>query len=364
VNAPPSPNPSLREAVCLVDPFIADVLLPTESREKIRGLAGRLAPVYWAGYEFHLGGGPVDFTQGIDGPQFMDRVLQAPESVEGGRKAPGWRRIAAFGRQWAAAGTFLNRSISRIGLEFDLHANGAGPPVPALFVEVRRPGPLADAKKTVNDGIFACLEILKPGFPASMAANIRHCISECPDEAFIYQFGAMLSRPINALRLNIGGLAGGLLPGVLQRTAGLRTNRALASCIDALAGCIDRFVLCLDVGERFGTRVGIECLPSMEKSGTDRWGPMLSLLVDMGLCRREEKNAILDWPGIVEPFTADTHWPEDLLIESLKRSSATFSVFRREINHVKIDWRPDRPLRAKVYFQFYHQWERAGRVAG
>jgi len=347
----------LADAVTLVASSLPDAVLPSEALSAIQRLAALLAPVYWGGFEFRLnGGGPVDFTQGMDGPHRIARALEAPIVAEGRRRYDAWQRIVRFGRQWERPGSVLNRHVGRIGWEFDVHAEGDLFVPPAMFMELRPAEAGVHTSDHTMNGIIACLDILKPDMPAPIKADIRRCIDLCPSDGGIFQFGVMLSRPINALRIDIWGLGPESVVDIIGDLSGKTPDRSLQELVHRLSSVVSRFVLCFDLGFGPPARFGLECIPDVGSQDLPGWTDLFAVLTDLGLCREGERRALLQWPSIVEPFTASTPWPEDLIVGALQSPPDTFSMFRKDLNHIKVDWLPDRPPAAKGYVRYQHVW--------
>jgi hypothetical protein len=83
---------------------------------------------------------------------------------------------------------------------------------------------------------------------------------------------------------------------------------------------------------------------------------MLPYLVERGLCEREKREALLNWPGQTHPMNSPAVWPRNLIAASLLQQRGKFTVFDRRLSHIKISWRSPGSLEAKAYLWFEHQW--------
>src|SRR5207302_10640316 len=88
----------------------------------------------------------------------------------------------------------------------------------------------------------------------------------------------------------------------------------------------------------------------------ERWRPLLTRLVEEGLCTPQQGDALSGWPGQSDP--ARGPWPDSLILASLRRAADEFGVVQRYLSHVKLSIRPGHPLEAKAYLGFVHRWLR------
>ena len=300
----------------------------------------------------------MDFTQGVEGSHLISRALRAPIIVEGQERYEGWRRIARFGRQWENPDSALNRAVGRIGWEFDMIPDADPYIPPSMFMELRSPDDGGNVSSHTVSGILSCLDILKPDLPEVVSADPQRCIDLCPDEGGISQFGVLLSRPIKALRLNMWGITPDTVGNAIQNISGMKPDSSLEKLVGRLSSAVSRFMLCFNLGDGVPARFGLECVPTGGGRNASGWIALFDALMDLELCHKAEGDALLEWPSDLEPFNASTPWPEELMIDSLQSPPNRFTVFQNILNHIKVDWFPDRPPSAKAYLSFQHVWDR------
>src|SRR5438105_932352 len=165
----------------------------------------------------------------------------------------------------------------------------------------------------------------------------------------------MLARQVDALRVNVKGLAASGIPPYLESMGWRRATRRLKALLADLNALVDQLTLCVDVGTAILPRIGLECFLAGQPQHNPRWQDWFDYLVARGWCTPAKREALLRWPGITTPFNATESWPSDLLIESLSRDAEDFRVFNRRIMHVKIAYEPGRRPRAKAYLWFNHR---------
>jgi len=52
---------------------------------------------------------------------------------------------------------------------------------------------------------------------------------------------------------------------------------------------------------------------------------------------------------------AKAPWPDHLIAASLLKPKDRFTLFNRELSHIKIVWQPQRALEAKAYLLYQHR---------
>ena len=118
----------------------------------------------------------------------------------------------------------------------------------------------------------------------------------------------------------------------------------------------------LDVGSEVYPRIGLECYLGAP-DGSD-WSPTATAFLDSlagaGLCVPSKREGLLAWPG-EQRVPADSVAPPPGVAERARLlSRAAFTMYRREMNHIKLNFRPGGPLEAKAYVGVVLHW-RLGR---
>lgn len=119
---------SLADYLRTVEPDLQDRLVSTPSLLKIQTLARSLPPLSLFGFELRLGNnkGTVDFQVGLPRLPFAFPEELLTNST--------WQKIDNFCKCWTETGTFLNSTIERVGLEFDMDSSSEIL-IPCLFAD-------------------------------------------------------------------------------------------------------------------------------------------------------------------------------------------------------------------------------------
>ena len=260
----------------------------------------------------------------------------------------GWRRLAAFCRQWTAAGSRLHGLIDHIWLEYDVEAADAeaGRPAPGVFCRLRRPQRAAHTARELCRRTLAVVEALT-GHPASRI--VRECMSlsltRLSAEAAVPYVGFMIGRSLPTIRVCIAKLPLAEIETYLAATAavgGRSVTRMAnqAALPDGAGGSWYVPMLHLDIDERRGflPRIGMErpfpqpCQLAGATGAAER--DLLDALTTRDLCARRKRDALLTWPG---------------RSVAMLRHELGWSTIERRINHLKFVHEPGFGTETKGY---------------
>jgi hypothetical protein len=112
----------------------------------------------------------------------------------------------------------------------------------------------------------------------------------------------------------------------------------------------------LDVGERVGGKVGLECYLPHDEKLNERLAHFLDYLRRAGLCTEAKANALPGWYGLTHERWCREAWPADLRDHPDRPSAGHSGGFVRTLHHVKISFNPPAPLEAKAYLAAFFVW--------
>lgn len=346
------------DVIQVIKPHIPPDLVGGQALYRIEELARVLAPVNWGGFECTLDRGSprVDFHQGLSAHSDVSKIVEAPVSGLNPGSRAGWDRIHRFCLKWAGQGSPLHESILKIGLEFDVRGTPVDTPAPSVFWSFKDyTGDHVGEQHRA--AILASMEILLGDtLPEELVSNLKSFLNLCPDNAVVFHAGTMLSRSEKVLRVNIWGLNPEQIIPFLKEYGWDVPPDELGDIIDRLTEVVDTFVMGVDIGVKFYSRVGLECIPIEGNERIPGWESLLDALIDLELCTEQKRDALLDWPGISDPGSDAVFWPGSLIVESLLRDPAELSVIRRLLSHVKIDYRQGSTPESKAYLEFLPDW--------
>ena len=321
-------------------PYKIDAMLSPSARAMLEAVAARLPSGLskYFGLECRLGEAEptADFLLCVDAPGERS-ALAGLAPARGDNEAEVWRRVRAFATDWPEPAELL-------WLEFDSASTAAF--VPSVFFgaqELRR-----GSDWSWIPAALATLRGEPP--PAGMIELFGRCIDALPDDARVFQIGTMLSRPEPFLRVCTRDMAADAIPSYLQRLGWTGAAGALADFLPLCAPLVDDLRADLDLTDRLGARLGLECKVTLKEPGdAERLMRWIALLERLGLCLPAKAGGLRAWSGLVHQRLGRDRWPADQSAAAALAGEGTASLMQRTISHVKIVFEPDGSLQAKAY---------------
>jgi hypothetical protein len=337
-------NCSMEDYLKIVIPHLHPDLVPPAALSYIQPLAQILPASSLAWFECRLGANrsAVDFQIRLP---CLDRSL--PESF---LNVPAWQFLQDFYRNWASPNSSLYQEIEDVGLEFDASEQLPQIPIPCIFLKFDRETG-ADAK-----GLMQAIELLQQPISPLLESNLRLCVDSLPVGATISHLGAMLSRSVKAVRVNVKGISPEYLSDYLRQIGWSDPTDTFSTLTANLSRFVDSILLSFDVGDTLLPRIGLECFLEQQPYYEPRWELFLDYLIAWELCTPAKKNALLNWPGFASKSSHSHLWPSNIGFGDRFLGSRAISLFSRWIGHIKLVYQPDMPLEAKGYLGFSHGW--------
>lgn len=305
----------------VLQPHLREPLFHPGGVERLRALARRLPGDTLAAIEIRLASeaGPIDLSLRLEdsGQALRLAKLVSPPHV---------RRFLS---QWA-------EPVHSVWLEFDLDREPPGAPAPVVCAKLL---PRAETG-WLTGSLFPALHG-KPLTP-DQRRLLELCHESIPEPAYLLYAFSLLSRGTDILRMEIFGLDPTGIAAYLGRVAPSALPW-VERAADLFTG-VERIHLSLDLGTEILPRIGLEGSFSRQPRREPRWRELFDRLVERGLCRSEERDAALAWPGSDTFWTAPESWPV----------AAAGGFCFRKLSHIKVICRPDREPEAKVYLLFGH----------
>ena len=352
---------SLDDSLRLVLPHIHSCLISQEVVFQIRNLAGMLPNLHWAGFECRLGENPslAGFHQGITSNKepsvFLKNHISASKQLS---NDPVWGRVRDFCDEWEDPTSPLYGHVTKMGLEFDLPDSPLSRIyAPSVFMALKQEEDQDASTKQVLEVVNAAVKILKgKDLTSRVKDNLVQCLDVCPNGVRILHIGIMLSRDLQAIRLNMAGIRPEFIKTFLDSIKWEGASNDFEILFYHVYDLVEDILLSLDIGERVYSKIGMECFPGNWASRKSSWIPFFDYLIGNSLCTAAKRDALLAWPGYSTPYSSSRPWPGDLIIESLLHAPNKLGLIYRSLNHVKIDFQLGKSLQAKGYLEFIHRW--------
>ena len=345
-----------------VEPYIPDFISSENFKEIIsiaRHFPGNLTS--FLGFECRLGESDkrADWAFAISGigrdRQVLSKLLKNGYLPDHFFQRGEWHHIRNFAAAWADPNSILKEKIQCFWLEFDMPDALSEIPIPGVFF-----GPAKLPQDASNNDISQYEWLITTALPLlkgerlskSIESRLKKCIKLMPENATLFQVGALLSRSANGVRLCVNRMQVTQILPYLKAIGWFDETGEFTSLIAELEGKADRFVLSFDVtDEGIGSRLGIELsFNSNQFQQEIRWRHLFDYLVEKGLCLPEKRDALLSYPGTAEKeeyFSGGILKPLTSVSRNLDEIQSSTIV--RYINHVKIVYQPGRTLEAKAY---------------
>ena len=337
----------------------SEIATPT-AISHLQKLANLSAPIPRAGFEIRLDKDnyQVDLQQGIylqnKEPQILVEHINKLALSHQEFNQPVWNRIREFCKIWSDSSSDLNSAISDIWLEFDIHESNPHLLTPCIFLGINRDS--FEPAKTFSI-IKTALELLY-GQPINddLCSNLYRCFTACTSPTRISHVGVMLSRQIEALRINVSKIPIYKITTYLQEIGYPNATEEIEALVDEILDSFDNVRLCFDVGKKIYPTIGLECFFDKQSGLDSRWLPFLDNLVAKGLCTTEKLNGLIAWVGCTTPSNTTKPWASHLIAESLLQPSESLTILDRRLSHIKLTYKPESSLQAKAYIGFVHEW--------
>ena len=255
--------PTLTNSLQNVLAHISSEIATPTAISHLQKLAKLSAPIPRAGFEIRLDkdNSQVDLQQGIylqnKEPQILVEHINKLALSHQEFNQPVWNRIREFCKIWSDSSSDLYSAISDIWLEFDIHESNPDLLTPCIFLGINRD---SFEPSTTFSIIKTALELLY-GQPIndSLCSNLYRCFTACTTPTRISHVGVMLSRQIEALRINVSKIPIYEISNYLQEIAYPNPTEEIEALVDEILDTFDNVRLCFDVGKKIYPTLGLEC---------------------------------------------------------------------------------------------------------
>jgi hypothetical protein len=349
-----------------IEPYIPEELISCQNYTQIKKLAN------------HFNGGITSFfgfESRLNSPDARSDYLFAISSKRGEREIIAdlikngqlpdsfihqleWQRVRDFIIEWADSNSILYDNVLGVWFEFDMDETTVKSPVPSIFLHTIpfKSNTLVDTQKC-NWLIQQALPLII-GQPLSekIEQRLLDCIQKLPGNANITQFGMMLSRAAQGIRIVVNRIQPKEILPYLESLGWSGGTSELSELLVDLDEQVTRFSINIDIMENgLGQKIGIECSYYPDHHDQyqlePRWLTFFDYLVKKKLCLQEKRNCLINYlPEGKNQAEYQKYNQKPLIIATKISDDADTTVLVRQMGHVKIVYQPNRPLEAKGYF--------------
>lgn len=355
---------TLDELVDLVLAYLPGGLVDERSSTRIRSAVGTVPAELVAGFglECQLGSETDDAdvlfcadseTGGMQMLAGRHPLVELPEVLA---TAPSWAPVVRFcGRR--EPGLLLHRATRDVCV--DLAQSGE----PSFSFGMRLAG-LPEAPRRPLEVLVRALEI---GFEALRGTalqppalnSLRGFVRRLPETARIDRAGLVAGLP-DDVRLWLSRLQADELVDLVEAVRDRDEARALRATLDDVVPSQGEVRARVDVSEGVGRSIGLVC--TVDPGGSPpqvaaRWGPLLTRLVEAGLCTPDKRAALMSSYGLLRERQSE-HWPEHLTRLSDLFGERTESYLHWRLHHIAIECDRGEPVHATASIVAAHGWSR------
>jgi len=249
---------------------------------------------------------------------------------------PQWQSIHRFFEAWVDTDSFLNRSIDGFWFEFDFQRSVLHPEPNVFFNIISENEQDAfinhDYFTRVFDEIYQVMS--GSGFPEKIKSNLHKFCKLLPLQASIHQFGIMIPRKTEAIRIILAKTGFHDLKNLLNDMNWEGEMNTVETVMDMFACHFDYSVFSINLGETMLPDLGIEMYyrNQAQPAWESRWKTVFDLLQDKGMALPEKVAGLANFCGKV----TSSHWIP--------------VTYYNGINHIKLSCKPGKPVDCKAYF--------------
>lgn len=344
-----------------VEPNLPDGLISAQNYSEMKKLASRFTPnvTSFFGFESRLNSpdGRADFLFAVSSlggeREALLRFLHNEHEAHQFLRHKEWQNIRDFVTTWANPASELYTNVLGLWLEFDTAYASQDSPIPCVFIHTIPLRITSSEEERTYDWAFDTALPLLLGHPLSSHLHQRllEALRKLPEGASVMDIGVMLSRATTGARIVFRHLHPSQVIPYLESLGWSDINNELACIIKELQQKVTRVVLHITITEQgVDPKIGLECSFSPDRYHLEtQWASFFDYLVRKGVCCPEKKTEVLNFLGVSQDHPSEPFNLSSYKIAVLVPSEASANALVRYISHVKLVYKPGRPLEAKVY---------------
>jgi len=337
---------------------IPDNIISSENLSQIRKLAGLFSKgtTSFFGFETRLGSTDAssDYLFAVSSKNMERDALmrflkyEIPDDLKNKSE---WRNLFNFTMKWSDSESDIYKNVLGLWLEFDTAKLSENYEIPNVFLQIRktRIDNYEDEQKFKWVILQALPLLTGESLPKKIEENLINALKKLPKETSLIHVGTMLSRKAYGVRIVINRIKPEQIIPYLKSIGYNSETSELNQTINEISKYSSRLILHINIGEKIDSKVGIECSFAEDKYHLqNEWKNLFDYLEKKGLCIREKREALLDFPGVAkendDEFNLETYMVAPK-IDHNKYSSALV----RYLSHIKIVYKPNEGFEAKAY---------------
>lgn len=305
-----------------------------EDREGLQKLANLLPPLPCAGLELRLASGTAAVTDlqiGLCGVTDLYRLHEWFEQS--------WLlNLNPLPDDWAALRRALSSWINQIPMhELWLELDGGGNlpwPSLSLFIGLST----ETSVQQVETQLLKWLESLNARPNPLVVACLQRCLAACKPPQRLTHLGYMPGRSGSSIRLIVDGCTWETDTEFLKRAGWTGDPDDWRNTLLPLQTNIDRWRLAISLHEdgSIDPVVGLECFVGQPTAHDPRWMWLMQQGNKTGWWSNAAVDALLTWPGPLDPVTSRSDWPDSLILDTVIDGDVPPASLNLRISHLKL----------------------------
>ena len=344
-----------------VESYIPEELISSQNYTEMK----KLASYFIGGITSFFG-----FESRLNSPEARADYLFAVSSQKGEREAlanlirsgelpeefmnkPEWQNACKFVLEWVNPDSILYNKVLGLWFEFDMIEKSSETPVPCIFLHTTplRIDTPEDMKKFTWLTDTALPLLTGHHVSENIERQLLQAVQQLPEGAVLMDAGVMLSRSTSGVRLIIARICPTKIIPYLTALGWSDDNKEVPTLLKELGQQVTRLVLHINITETgIDSKIGLECSFSPDLYHLEtRWSAFFDYLVKKRVCLPEKKEAAITFPG-VEQEDPSYNFNLTSYKAAARLSDSDFSsALVRYISHIKLIYKTNSPLEAKVY---------------
>ena len=337
---------------------IPDNIISSENLSQIRKLAGLFSKgtTSFFGFETRLGSTDAssDYLFAVSSKNMERDALmrflkyEIPDDLKNKSE---WRNLFNFTMKWSDSESDIYKNVLGLWLEFDTAKLSENYEIPNVFLQIRktRIDTYEDEQKFKWVILQALPLLTGESLPKKIEENLINALKKLPKETSLIHVGTMLSRKAYGVRIVINRIKPEQIIPYLKSIGYNSETSELNQTINEISKYSSRLILHINIGEKIDSKVGIECSFAEDKYHLqNEWKNLFDYLEKKGLCIREKREALLDFPGVAQENDDEFNFETYMVAPKIDHNNYS-SALVRYLSHIKIVYKPNEGFEAKAY---------------
>lgn len=295
-----------------------EALFPPNKAAEIIEFGNKIPPGFGQsifGFECRLAGkeAPVDFATGLyhtnQGPSMVEEIIKHHLFISYAQGDSSWRRINDLIQLYIKERSLFNTWLENIIFEFDEETFAQTYPLPCVFLGIRPASLLQPERRATKNDVYPVIikgleRVAGQTIPLCHREALQDTLDLLPEQAILFQAGAMLSREHSRIRICIRHMTMEETLSFLTSASWPGDMQALQFIAEIIKDLFHHTALSIDISDQLLPKIGIESYFYKKRQPIQepKWKEAVSFLVREGFCAEDKGGQLLAYPAREEYF--------------------------------------------------------------